>query len=193
MRNCAAVVSFIVLTSTPVFAQYPVIPDQFSIGAGVLQDFMPGRTAGVGTMSLAFADCGSDCYWPSRLGIVVEGELGGRSDATSCRAEGPGDAPNCDDAALLAGPRFHFVHRKGHRVLPFVGLLLGAYWKGSGVETPESLDAQFTLQAGGGIDLRRAGSIHGLRLSADYRHVFATPHRNQLRLMTSYVLGPSAP
>jgi hypothetical protein len=76
------------------------------------------------------------------------------------------------------------------RVIPFVNVLLRAYWRGSGVEGHESLDGQFTLQAGGGIDMRRLGSVHGLRLSVDSRHVFATPHRHQLRFLTSDVLGP---
>jgi hypothetical protein len=192
MRNCLAVVSLVAITSTPAYAQYMPFPNQLAIGAGVLKDLNSGQTSGVGTLSLAYADSGKGDYWPSRLGIVVEGELGGGSAAAPCRAvEGSAEAPNCDDAALLAGPRFHFFRRTGKRAIPFVNLLFGSYWTGSGVEGRSALDPQFALQAGGGIDVRRAGSIHGLRLSVDYRHVFATPRRHQLRFMTSYVLGPS--
>jgi hypothetical protein len=92
------------------------------------------------------------------------------------------------------GVRFHFLRRGARRVLPFTNLLLGSYWKGSGIEGRAFLSQHFTLQGGGGIDLRRTGSAHGLRLSVDYRRVFATnANRNQLRFVTSYVLGPPGP
>ena len=89
------------------------------------------------------------------------------------------------------GTRFHFLRRSARRALPFVDWLLGSYWTGSGAEDREYQSQRLAVQAGGGIDLRRAGSVHGLRLSVDYRRVFASPaNRNQLRFVTSYVLGP---
>jgi len=126
-------------------------------------------------LSFAFADSGTGTdYWPYRLGIVWEAELGPRSDLEPCRGGGGSSADTCLDAALLVGLRFHVVRRTAHRVLPFVNLLLGSYWNGSGVEDPGFLSAHFTFQAGGGVDLHRRKSAHGLRFSFDYRRVVAT-------------------
>jgi hypothetical protein len=81
------------------------------------------------------------------------------------------------------------IGRRGSK--PVVHLLLGAYWKGSGVSDRDFESGRFALQVGGGVDLRRTGSVHAVRLSVDYRQVFETDAgRNQLRFLTAYVLGP---
>ena len=52
------------------------------------------------------------------------------------------------------------------------------------------MDSNLALQAGGGVDLRRPQSIHGLRLSADYRRVFAEEEgRHQVQFVISYFVG----
>jgi hypothetical protein len=193
MREFAAVVALVLFAATPGFAQgYVPVPNQLSLGIGVVRDRQSQQSASTFVFSFAFAEGGPD-YWPSRFGIVWEAEIGPRSDLEPCRARGvsSNDSPNCDDAAVLVGLRFHVVRRATHRVLPFVSLLVGSYWTGSGAEDPDFLSSDFTFQGGGGVDLRRRESAHGLRLSFDYRRVIATnANRNQLRFLTSYVLGP---
>lgn len=192
LRLCAVAI-LLAFSSPRAFAQgYFPVPNQLSLGVGVVSE---EQRAAVGTASFAFVDSGTD-YWPYRLGLVWEGEIGATSDTPRCLApsEGSADPPNCEDAAFSMGLRFHFLRRGTRRVLPFTNLLLGSYWKGSGIEDRDFLSQHFTLQGGGGIDLRRTGSAHGLRLSVDYRRVFATnANRNQLRFVTSYVLGPPGP
>jgi len=191
-----AVPMLLPLLSTTALAQsYMPIPNQLSLGVGVVRDRQPGQYGPAGTLAFAFADSGSD-YWPYRFGLIFEGELGARSDAEPCQAQDAlfADPPNCEDAAWLVGTRFHFLRRSARRVLPFVDGLLGPYWTGSGAEDREFQSQSLALQGGGGVDLRRAGSVHGLRVSVDYRRVFASPaHRNQFRFVTSYVLGPPEP
>ncbi len=197
MGAALAVPAMILFSPTPVLrAQMFPLPDQLSVGIGVVGDTQPKQSASTFTLSLAFVDSGTG-YWPYRLGwVLVEAELGPRSDLGSCQARdaGPADPPNCDDAAVLTGLRFHFFHRKSaHRLLPFVNVLVGSYWKGSGQEDDDFASEHLALQAGGGIDLRRTGSAHGLRLAVDYRHVFAADaSRNQFRFVASYTLSPPA-
>lgn len=63
--------------------------------------------------------------------------------------------------------------------------------KGSGEKDREFGPEHATLLTGGGVDQRRTGSAHGLRLAVDYRHVFAADaSRNQFRFVTSYTLSP---
>jgi hypothetical protein len=188
-----AITAMVLSSPTPARAQY-FIPNQLSVGIGVVRDRQPQQSTATATLSLAYVDSGTG-YWPYRLGwVLLEGELGPRSDLGSCQTSdaAPADSENCDDAALLTGLRFHFFHRKSaRRVLPFVSLLVGSYWKGS-AEEDDGFDAgHVALQAGGGIDLRRTGSVHGLRLAVDYRHVYAgDASRNQLRFVAAYTLGP---
>ena len=192
LRLCAVAI-LLAFMAPRAFAQgYFPVPNQLSLGVGVVSE---ERRAPVGTASFAFVDSGTD-YWPYRLGLVWEGEIGATSDTPECLAprDVSADPPNCEDAAFSMGVRFHFLRREARRVLPFTNLLFGSYWKGSGIEGRAFLSQHFTLQGGGGIDLRRTGSAHGLRLSVDYRRVFATnANRNQLRFVTSYVLGPPGP
>jgi hypothetical protein len=193
MGAACAVLAMMLFSPAPARAQY-FIPDQLSVGIGVVRDGQPQQNSATATFSLAYVDSGSD-YWPYRLGwVMLEAELGPNSDLESCQTgdAAPADSHDCDDAALLTGLRFHFFHRKSaRRVLPFVNLLVGSYWKGS-AEQDDGFDAgHAAVQAGGGIDLRRTGSVHGLRLAVDYRHVFAgDASRNQLRFMAAYTLGP---
>jgi hypothetical protein len=190
--------AIIPFSPTPVVAQsYFPVPNQLSVGIGVAGDSQPKQRAATFALSLAFVDSGTD-YWPYRLGwVLLEAEFGPGSDLQSCRTRdaGPADAPHCDDAALLTGLRFHFFQRRSaHRVLPFANLLAGSYWKGSGEKDRDFVSEHVALQAGGGIDLRRTGSAHGLRLAFDYRHVFAADaSRNQFRFVTAYTLGPPTP
>jgi hypothetical protein len=193
MGAAFAIAALILVSPNPARAQY-FLPDQLSVGIGVVRDRQPQQSAATATLSLAYVDSGTD-YWPFRLGwVLLEAELGPRSDLGSCqtRDAGPADSPNCDDAAVMTGLRFHFFHRKSaRRVLPFVNLLVGSYWKGSAEENDGFDPGHVALQAGGGIDLRRTGSVHGLRLAVDYRHVFAgDASRNQLRFVAAYTLGP---
>ncbi|MET0168535.1 MAG: hypothetical protein ABW318_26520 [Vicinamibacterales bacterium] len=193
--RCAVTILLPLLSTTALAQSFMPMPNQLALGVGVVGDRQLGQHASAGILSLAFADSGND-YWPYRLGLLFEGELGARSDAESCQAREAqfADPPNCEDAALLVGTRFHFLRRSARRVLPFVNGLLGSYWTGSGAEDREYQSQHLAVQAGGGIDLRRAGSVHGLRLSVDYRRVFASSaNRNQLRFVTSYVLGPPEP
>jgi len=193
MAAAFAITAMVLFSPTPASAQY-IIPDQLSVGIGVVRDRQPPQSTATATLSLAYVDSGTD-YWPYRLGwVLLEAELGPRSDLGSCQTSdaAPADSANCDDAALLTGLRFHFFHRKSaRRVLPFVSLLVGSYWKGSAEQDDGFDPGHVALQAGGGIDLRRTGSAHGLRLAVDYRRVFAgDASRNQLRFVAAYTLGP---
>jgi hypothetical protein len=193
MRLLAAA-SMVFLAVSPAVAQgYVALPNHLSLGIGVVEEgpFGPDPTI---AFSFGFADSGNR-YWPSRFSLVWEGELGPTNRTGPCQVGGADvDSEWCWDASFLVGTRFHVFRRAGRRVLPFVGLLAGGYWQGSGVEDPMFIDESFALQGGGGVDLRRKGSVHGLRLSVDYRHVFATgASRNQVRFLTAYVLGPPEP
>ena len=194
MREFLAAASIVFLAVAPAFAQgYFPTPNQLSLGIGVVGE---GSSAPAPTVafSLAFADSGNR-YWPSRFGFVWEAELGPTSHAAACQAAEPvSDSENCWDASVFIGTRFHLFRRSGRRVLPFVDGLLGTYWEGSGSEDPMYLPASLALQGGGGLDLRRKGSIHGLRMAVDYRRVFTIgANRHQVRFLTAYVLGPGEP
>lgn len=113
----ATIAILLLLLPAPVLAQsfFP-IPDQLSAGIGVVGDSQPRQRAPAVTFSLAFVDSGSD-YWTSRLGwVLIEAELGSRSDLESCQtpvAESA-DSPHCVDAAALTGLRFtSFIGSRG--------------------------------------------------------------------------------
>jgi hypothetical protein len=186
--------TMILFAPTPAFAQY-FFGNQLSVGLGAVTDRQPRQTAITGAFSLAVVD-GMEGFWPYRLGwVLIEGELGSRSDLEPCQSPDAGSTnpPDCSDAALLSGLRFNVFHRKStRRVFPFVGLLVGGYWKASGLDDPGFDSGHFAIQPGGGIDLRRVGSVHALRLALDYRRVIATSaNRNQLRFLISYVFDPA--
>jgi len=193
--RCALTLLLPFLSTTALAQSFMPLPNQLALGVGVVGDRQPRQRAPAAILSFAFADSSND-YWPYRLGFIFEGELGATSAAEPCQARDAQfvDPLNCEDAALLVGTRFHFLRRSTRRVLPFVNGLLGSYWTGSGAEDREYQSQHLAVQAGGGVDLRRAGSVHGLRFSVDYRRVFASSaNRNQLRFVTSYVLGPPEP
>ena len=177
MRQYHAVPLLVLVMSAPILAQgYFPIPNQVSLGLGVVRDQEPDPTAPTVVFSFAFADSGTN-NWPSRLGLVWEAEL-----------------VSTGDAAFLVGLRSHAFRRHTRRVMPFASVLIGGYGKGAGVDDAVFESRHFALQGGGGIDLRRSGSVHGVRLSVDYRRVFSTSaDGNQLKFVTSYVLGPPEP
>src|SRR5262245_50135385 len=116
------------------------LPNQLAVGIGVVRDQQPQQNASTLVLSFAFPDSGTN-YWPSRVGLVFEAEVGPTSDIALCGGDAStGDAPNCSDAAVLIGSRFHFFRKPVHHATqPFVSLLIGSYWKGSGVDDPEFL------------------------------------------------------
>jgi len=174
-QRCAVTV-LLVFVSTPALAQGLVVPpNQLSFGMGVAADGQPVRAPAL-VFSFAYADSGNS-LWPSRFGYVFEGEVNTITYPDSCE--------DCADAAIWVGTRFHFFRRSGRRVLPFIDLMAGEYWKG---EDP----SRAAFQMGGGIDLLRSASLQGLRFAVDYRRVLADPDWNQIRFVTSYVIGPSS-
>jgi hypothetical protein len=74
----------------------------------------------------------------------------------------------------------------------FGSVLLGEYWKGSGTNDDQQYSSShFAMQVGGGVEIRWPGSIQGVRVSVDYRHVFAGDRdRDQVRFLAAYVIGP---
>jgi hypothetical protein len=117
------------------------------------------------------------------------------SGETSPDAQCRGDAApdSCSDEYLLFGPRFRPLPEAERTWRPFVQFLMGTYWTGSISEEIRPAGA-LALQAGGGLDLRRARSIHGLRLSGDYRRVFAGDlGRHQFQFLAEYFVAWRGP
>lgn len=170
----------------------PVIPTELSVGFGGVTDFRPAHGALAFNLGLAR---------PPSLGLgarrdqwvepAFEIGFGPTSDEGPCRDEGPLALPEtCADAYVLVGPRFRPLRASDRVWRPFVQVLVGGYWRGTGLKEPETLPGEFALQTGGGVDLRRPTSIHGLRLSGDYRRVFAGERgRHQLQLVVAYFVG----
>ena len=125
---------------------------------------------------------------------AIEVGIGPTSDVALCREE-PRPTPNtCHDGYALGGLRFRPLRESDRVLRPFVHLLLGAYWKGTGLEDPDLLPGTFAIQTGGGIDIRSPASIHGIRVSGDYRHVFDGERgRHQLQFVIAYFLGWRGP
>jgi hypothetical protein len=124
--------------------------------------------------------------------LVVEGEIAALSEAEPCQ-QSPDDLPdNCIDASVAGGLRFRPTPRSWSGVSYFGSVLLGQYWKGSGTNDDlEYSSSHFAMQVGGGAEFRWPGSIQGVRVSVDYRHVFAGDRgEGQLRLLGAYVIGP---
>jgi hypothetical protein len=168
------------------YAQAYPVPNELAVGVGIYRDHTLSGAAA--SLMVAFS---WDYDENSRAALVVEGEALAPSEAEPCR-DLPDDAPaTCVDAALLGGIR---IRRSPHRLSgtrPFAQILAGSYWKGSGVEGRDFSSNHFALQAGGGVEFRWAGSFQGLRMSVDFRHVFAGDRsRNQTRALFAYVLGP---
>ena len=171
--------------STPALAQYPV-PTELSVGLGGVIDVDPTQSSGNFNFGLAFVLERDQWIEPA-----IELGFGSTSDVGRCQDTGQLARPDtCADGYVLVGPRFRPLRDSDRLWRPFVHLLMGAYWKGTGLKNPESLPGNFALQTGGGIDIRRPKSIHGLRLAGDYRRVFAGEQgRQQLQFIVSYFVG----
>lgn len=170
---------------TPALAQYPV-PTELSVGLGGVIDTDPTQTSGIFNVGLAMVLVRDQWVEPA-----IELGLGPTSDVSRCQDTGRLAPPEtCLDAYVLAGPRFRPLRDSDRLWRPFVHLLVGAYWKGTGLKNPDLLPGNFALQSGGGIDIRWPESIHGLRLAGDYRRVFAGEQgRHQLQFVASYFVG----
>ena len=160
----------VVLLSTPALAQgwFP-LPTELSIGVGGVVDHGLNQTSSATNFGLASVYVRDQWVEPA-----IELRVSPTSDEGPCQDTGPLARPEtCYDGYVLAGPRFRPLRESERPYRPFVHFLIGAYWRGTGLKDPETLPANFALQIGGGLDMRRPESIHGLRVSGDYRHVFA--------------------
>jgi hypothetical protein len=168
------------------------LPTEFSAGLGGVIQSNPGNGSADVNVGLSKAYVRDQWVDPA-----LEMGLGPWSNALPCRDENlpVADAENCLDAYVLFGPRFRPIPQSDRLWRPFVQFLLGGYWSGTGQRGDhEFLDSNLAIQAGGGVDLRRPTSNHGLRLSADYRRVFAEEQgRHQLQFVVSYFLGWRGP
>jgi hypothetical protein len=186
VRNAFVGAGLLCLLPSAGFAQYPPPPNELAVALGVLRDQSLSQTdmAVVGALSWDW-----DEKW--RAAFVVEGELGATSEAAPCRVRSADLPENCYDAAVFVGLRFRPVPHVSRGISPFVNVLLGPYWKGSGLEDQEFISRHFALETGLGAEVRWPNSIQGLRVSFDYRRVFVrNAPRNQIRLMCAYVIGP---
>jgi hypothetical protein len=185
VRSLSLAVFLLCLQPSMALGQY-AIPSELSVGLGLLRDWAPSQSSPsvVGAVAWDYRET----WWTA---LVIEGEVGGLSEADPCQ-QAPDDPPgNCFDGAVLAGLRFRRAPHASSGIKPFGSALVGGYWKGSGTEEQEYLSSHMALQLGGGLEFRWAGSIQGVRASIDYRRVFADDgDRNQIRLLCSYVIGP---
>jgi hypothetical protein len=186
-----APVLFVLLLLVPVAAaQDPtgLIPTEFSVGLGGVVQSNPGNGSADVNLGLSKAYVRDQWIEPA-----LEMGIGPSSNTPPCRDENlpVADAENCADGYILFGPRFRPLPESDRLWRPFVQFLLGGYWSGTGQRGDrEFLDSNVAIQAGGGVDLRRPTSIHGFRLSGDYRRVFAEEQgRHQLQFIVSYFLG----
>jgi hypothetical protein len=169
-----------------------LIPTEFSAGLGGVIQSNPGN----GSVDVNFGL--SKAYVRDQwIDPALEMGIGPWSNEPPCRDENlpVADAENCVDGYILFGPRFRPIPESDRLWRPFVQVLLGWYWSGTGQRGDRVfLDSNLAIQAGGGVDLRRPTSNHGLRLSADYRRVFAEEQgRHQLQFVVSYFLGWRGP
>jgi hypothetical protein len=168
-----------------------LIPTEFSAGlGGVIQS-----NAGNGSVDVN-VDLSRAWVRDQWIDPALEMGLGPWSNEPPCRDENlpVADAENCIDGYILFGLRFRPITESDRLWRPFVQFLVGGYWIGAGQRDREFLNSNVAIQAGGGVDLRRPTSIHGLRLSGDYRRVFAEEQgRHQLQFVLSYFLGWRGP
>ena len=153
----------------------------------------PSQVAPTVVFSFTFADSGND-FSPYRVGFVWEAEVGSTSDVESCQTSSGryagcwrcGNAGGAEGSRLSEGSAPVDALRQSNARIALERVRKRTIGR-SGCQ-------HFTLQGGRDFDLRRAGSIHGVRLSVDYRRVFSTnANRNRLRFVTSYLLGPPEP
>ncbi len=169
-----------------------LFPTELSVGLGGAVDRNPGQSSVAVNFGLARPpSVGLGARRDQWVEPALEIGLGGTSDAAPCQDQGPLARPDtCADAYVVVGPRFRPLRESDRLWRPFVQVLVGGYWKGTGLKEPETSPSHFALQTGGGVDLRRPTSIHGLRLSGDYRRVFAGERgRHQVQLLISYFVG----
>lgn len=177
----------LILSPTSVAGQVYPIPTELSLGAGGVIDARPGQASADVNLGLAWVYVRNGWIEPA-----LEMGLGPTSDVALCQEpEGPLARPEtCMDGYVVGGLRFRPSRDSDLLRRPFLHFLLGEYWKGTGLREPDLLPGNFALQAGGGIDIRRPQSIHGLRVSGDYRRVFAGERgRHQFQFIVSYFLG----
>jgi hypothetical protein len=185
VRKAFIAASLVSLLPSAALAQY-LPPNELSVALGVLRDQSLSQSDPAGVVALSWD---WDEMW--RAAFIVEGELGATSAAEPCRERSADPPENCYDAMVLAGLRFRRVPHVSSGIRPFVSVLLGQYWKGSGQEDREFISSHLAVQTGVGAEMRWPNSIQGLRVSLDYRHVLAVRSgRNQIRLMFGYVIGP---
>jgi hypothetical protein len=169
-----------------------IVPTELSAGLGGVIQSNPGNGSGGLNFGLSRAWVRDQWIEPA-----LEMGFGPWSNAPPCRDENlpVADADHCVDGYILFGPRLRPMRESDRLWRPFVQFLLGGYWSGTGQRGDrEFLDSNLAIQAGGGVDLRRPASIHGLRLSGDYRRVFAEEQgRHQLQFVVSYFVGWRGP
>jgi hypothetical protein len=189
-RGALLAATWLCLFPAEVFGQYfspELLPNELSFAMGAVRDQSPSQWSPSVVVAISWDWNEQD--WGV---LVVEGEIGSFSEAESCRRS-PDDLPdNCFDAAVAGGLRLRSPPRAWSGASYFGSVLLGEYWKGSGTNAElEYSSSHFAMQAGGGVEFRWPGSIQGVRVSVDYRHVFAGDRdRNQLRLLGAYIVGP---
>jgi hypothetical protein len=186
----------LLLCAAPVWAQgelvAALVPTELSLGVGGAIDRDPARsTTAVGFGLARPPSLGLEARRDQWVEPAFEAGLGGISTAAPCLGEGPIARPEtCQDVYAVIGPRLRPLRASDRLWRPFVHVLIGAYWEGTGLKEPATSPSDFAIQSGGGVDLRRPTSIHGLRLSGDYRHVFADERsRHQVQVLVSYFVG----
>jgi len=187
MRTALVVVTLLGLMPLTGFAQVIPIPIEGSAGLGVVGERSPSQVSPTFVGALAWD---YDENWPAVL--ALEGELGPISEAGPCQPWTSDGPDNCYDADVLGGLRFRQTPHDSSGVSRFAHVLIGQYWKGSGTRDEQWFNSShFAMQVGGGFEVRWPGSIQGVRVSVDYRRVFAGDRdRNQLRVLGAYVIGP---
>ena len=183
-RLICAVATALIPVLCPRAALAQAIPTELSVGAGAVVD--SGQSSADFNVGLAWVYVRNQWLEPA-----IELGLGPTSDQAPCRDEGPLARPEtCTDGYIVAGVRLRPLKESDRLSRPFVHVLLGGYWTGTGLKDPETLPGTFALQLGGGVDIRRPSSIHGFRLCGDYRRVFNEGHgRHQLQFTVSYFVG----
>jgi hypothetical protein len=187
MRTASIFATLFWLVPSNVLAQVYPIPVEGSAGIGVVGERSPSQVSPTFVGALAWD---YDEKWPAVL--VVEGELGPISEVGPCQPWTSNIPDNCYDAHLLVGLRFRQTPHASSGVTRFAHALFGEYWNGSGTSDDQWFSSShFAVQVGGGVEIRWPGSIQGVRISVDYRHVFAGDRaRNQFRVLGAYVIGP---
>jgi hypothetical protein len=174
------------LWPSTVFAQEYPIPFEAAVGLGVLNDHSLSQWAP--TLVGAFSWDYDENWWAVP---VLEGEVAATGEAEPCQRSSSDASANCVDAAVLGGLRFRQTPHASSGVRPFAHVLLGNYWIGSGTDEQEFISDHFATQVGGGVEVRWAESIQGVRMSVEFRRVFAGARdRNQIRFLCAYVIGP---